>query len=335
MSKTSASHTLSTRRMLLRHTAAAAISLALPLQGARANTWPSKPIDLIVPWPAGGATDITIRLLAEDMERSLGQPVVVRNKPGAGGTLVAPTLKDATPDGHTIGQVPITVYRHALMRQVDWDPVRDLQPIIQVSGTTFGLLVPSESAFRSFNDLVSWARQHPGQLSLGSTGIGTTPHLAMEEILQGMGIQYIHVPYKGTTDQMMALATNQLMAGMNSTGFAPWIEQGKLRLLSVFSEQRSPRWPQVPTMRELGFAQAVYTSPWGMAAPRGTPPEVVRRLHDAIRKAAFDDRHQKALHSYDQQLEYLNTEQYQRAVLDTVGRERALLQRMNLLAKTS
>jgi tripartite-type tricarboxylate transporter receptor subunit TctC len=335
MSKTSDTNTRPSRRRLLINAAATAVALAWPGARAQAANWPSKPIDLIVPWPAGGATDITSRLLAENMERSLGQPVVVRNKPGAGGTLVAPTLKEAPPDGHTIGQVPVTVYRHALMRQVDWDPVRDLQPIIQVSGTTFGLLVPADSAFRSFSDLVNWARQHPGQLSMGSTGIGTTPHLAMEEILQGLGIGYIHVPYKGTADQMMALATNQLMAGMNSTGFAPWIEQGKLRLLSVFSAQRSPRWPQVPTMRELGFAQAIYTSPWGMAAPRGTPPEVVRRLHDAIRQAAFEDRHQKALHSYDQQLEYLNTEQYQRAVLDTVERERALLQRMNLLAKPS
>lgn len=332
MSKTSAHQRPIRRRTLLQAAGAAALALSWP-QGRAQSPWPSRPIDLIVPWPAGGATDLTIRLLAEGMERSLGQAVVVRNKPGAGGTLVAPLLKEAAADGHTIGQVPVTVYRHALMRTVDWDPVRDLQPIIQVSGTTFGLLVPTESPFRQFKDLVTWARQHPGQLSMGSTGIGTTPHLAMEEILQGLGIPYIHVPYKGTADQMMALATNQLMAGMNSTGFAPWIEQGKLRLLSVFSAERSARWPQVPTMRELGFEQAVYTSPWGIAAPRGTPPEVVRRLHDAIRQAAFEERHQKALHSYDQHLEYLNTEQYQRAVLGTVERERHLLQRMNLLAK--
>ena len=323
-------HTHLQRRQLLQATVAAAACWAAPV---RAANWPNKHIDLVVPWPAGGATDLTIRLLAEDMERSLGQPVIVRNKPGAGGTLVAPTLKDAPPDGHTIGQVPVTVYRHALMRQVEWDPVRDLQPIIQVSGTTFGLLVPAESAFRSLADLIDWARKNPGQLTMGSTGVGTTPHLAMEEILLDQGVRYVHVPYKGTADQMVALASNQLMAGMNSTGFAPWIDQGKMRLLGVFSAQRSPRWPDVPTLRELGFAKAVYTSPWGFAAPRGTPPEVVRRLHDVIRKAAFEERHREALARYDQHLEYLNTEQYQRAVLDTVDRERTLLQRMNLLAK--
>lgn len=311
---------------------ASVASVAAP---ARAAQWPQRHIDLIVPWPAGGATDLTIRMLAESMERSLGQPVIVRNKPGAGGTLVAPTLKEAAPDGHTIGQVPVTVYRHALMRQVDWDPVRDLQPIIQVSGTAFGLLVPADSPFRSLADLIDWARKHPGQLTLGSTGIGTTPHLAMEEILLDQGVTYVHVPYKGTADQMLALASSQLMAGMNSTGFAPWIDQGKIRLLAVTSAQRMPRWPQVPTLRELGFAQAVYTSPWGMAAPRGTPADVVRRLHDTIRQAAFEERHRQALQSYDQHLEYLNTEQYQQAVLHTVERERALLQRMNLLAKPS
>ncbi len=306
-------------------------SVAAPAYAAQ---WPQRHIDLIVPWPAGGATDLTIRMLAESMERSLGQPVIVRNKPGAGGTLVAPALKEAPPDGHTIGQVPVTVYRHALMRQVDWDPVRDLQPIIQVSGTTFGLLVPADSPFRSLADLIAWAQQHPGKLTMGSTGIGTTPHLAMEEILLDHQVRYVHVPYKGTADQMLALASGQLMAGMNSTGFAPWVEQRKIRLLGVTSAQRSPRWPDVPTLRELGFPKAVYTSPWGMAAPRGTAPEVIARLHDAIRQAAFEERHRQALYGYDQHLEYLNTEQYQRAVLTTVEHERALLQRMNLLAKT-
>lgn len=317
------------RRQVLHSAMAAGVALAAP---ARAAQWPSKHIDLVVPWPAGGATDLTIRILAENMALSLGQPVIVRNKPGAGGTLVAPTLKEAAPDGHTIGQVPITVYRHALMRHVQWDPVRDLQPIIQVSGTTFGVLVPVNSPFRHLKELIQWALRHPGQLTMGSTGVGTTPHLAMEEILLDQGVSYVHVPYKGTADQMVALASGQLMAGMNSTGFAPWIDQGKLRLLAVFSAQRSPRWPDVPTVKELGFPNAIFTSPWGFAAPKGTPAAVVQRLHEVIRLAAFEDQHREALARYDQHLEYLNTEQYERAVLQTVERERALLKRMKLLA---
>lgn len=296
-------------------------------------TWPTRPVQLIVPWPAGGATDLTLRILCEEAEPLLGQAIVVVNRPGAAGTHVAPLLKAAEPDGHTIGQVPITVYRHALMNAVPWDPVADLSPIVQVSGTTFGVLVPSASPWKHFHEMLDWARAHPGELILGSTGVGTTAHLAMEEVLLHNGIRYVHVPYRGTADQMLAVASGQLMAGVNSTGFAPWVDQGKMRVLAIFGAQRSPRWPDAPTLRELGYPQAVYTSPWGIAAPRGTPEAVVRQLHDAFARAMHNERHRRELARYDQTLDYLNTRDYRQAVLDTVQREKRLLQRMHLLAK--
>ena len=309
---------------------------AAPMTTARAQApFPSKPVQLIVPWPAGGQTDLTMRILAEEAEHLLGQPVVVSNKPGAAGTLVAPTLKSAEPDGHTIGQVPITVYRHALMNHVPWDPVADLAPILQVSGVSFGLLVPAGSPFRTARELIDWAVRHPGELILGSTGIGTTAHLAMEEILLQHGVKYVHVPYKGTADQMLAIAAGQIMAGVNSTGFTPWVEKGQMRLLATFNAARNPRWPDAPTMRELGYPQAVYTSPWGLAAPAGTPPAVIQKLHDAFHQAMFSARHTEALARYDQSLDYLNTRDYRLAVLATVEHERKLLARMNLLAKTT
>ena len=308
----------------------------LPL-GSLAQTpptaWPSKPVQLIVPWPAGGQTDLTLRILCEEAEPLLGQPLIVVNKPGAAGTLVAPALKAAEPDGHTIGQVPITVYRHALMNHVPWDPVVDLAPIVQVSGVSFGLLVPAGSPFKSATELIDWAIKHPGQLILGSTGIGTTAHLAMEDILLQHNVSYVHVPYKGTADQMLAVAGAQIMAGVNSTGFAPWVDRGQMRLLATFNATRNPRWPDAPTMRELGYPQAVYTSPWGLAAPAGTPPTVIQKLHDVFHKAMVSERHTSALAKYDQSLDYLNTRDYRQAVLATVEREKKLLARMNLLAK--
>lgn len=306
---------------------------AVHATAARAQApFPSRPIQLIVPWPAGGQTDLTIRILAEEVEPLLGQPVVVLNKPGAAGTLVAPALRAAEPDGHTIGQVPITVYRHALMNHVPWDPVTDLSPILQVSGVSFGLLVPANSPFRTAPELIDWAVRHPGELILGSTGVGTTAHLAMEEILLQHGVRYVHVPYKGTADQMLAIAGGQIMAGVNSTGFAPWVDKGQMRLLATFNAARNPRWPDVPTLRELGYPQAVYTSPWGLAAPAGTPPAVIQKLHDAFHKAMFASRHTEALARYDQALDYLNTRDYRQAVQATVEREKKLLARMNLLA---
>ena len=294
--------------------------------------WPSKPLQLIVPWPAGGATDLTLRVLCEEASPLLGQPVVIVNRPGAAGTLVASLLRAAPADGHTLGQVPITVYRHALMNTVPWDPLADLSPVIQVSGTTFGLLVPAKSPWHSLADMLAWARARPGELLMGSTGIGSTPHLAMEDILLQHELRYTHVPYKGTTEQMLALASGTLMAGVNSTGFAPWVDQGALRLLAVFGASRSPRWPEVPTLRELGYERAVYTSPWGLAVPRGVDEAVVQALHDAFHQAVFRPRHTAELGRYDQQVEYLDTAAYRRAVLDTVERETRLLRRLNLLA---
>jgi tripartite-type tricarboxylate transporter receptor subunit TctC len=218
------------------------------------------------------------------------------------------------------------------MNHVPWDPVTDLAPIVQVSGVSFGLLVPASSPWKSANEMIEWAVKHPGELVLGSTGIGTTAHLAMEEILLQHNVRYVHVPYKGTADQMLAIASAQIMAGVNSTGFAPWVDKGQMRLLATFNAARNPRWPDAPTMRELGYPQAVYTSPWGLAAPAGTPHAVIQKLHDAFHTAMFSERHQQALAKYDQGLDYLNTRDYRQAVLDTVEREKKLLARMNLLA---
>ncbi|AEI79970.1 extra-cytoplasmic solute receptor [Cupriavidus necator N-1] len=275
-----------------------------------AHGYPSRPITLVVPWPAGGATDISMRILAELAGRELGQPIVVENRPGAGGTLVGGLLAAARPDGYTIGQLPLTVYRFPHQQKTAWQPLRDIQPVLMISGYTFGIVVPTDSPLRSLRDLIAWGRAHPGELTVGSTGIGTTAHLAMEDVLGRSGVRYIHVPYHGTADQMLAVANGSLMAGVNSTGFAPFVEIGKLRLLAVFSAQRSPRWPEVPTVSELGFADAVHNSPYGIGVPRGTDPAIVGRLHDAFRAAMQQPRHLAELARYDQELTYLNTAQY-------------------------
>jgi tripartite-type tricarboxylate transporter receptor subunit TctC len=323
---------LRTRRALI---AAAAGVVALPAFAfAQSASYPVRPIILVVPWPAGGQTDITMRILAEIATRSLGQPVVIDNRPGAAGTLVGPALHNAAPDGYLIGQLPLTLYRAALQRKVSWDPLHDITPVIQISGQTFGIVVPADSPFQSFADVVAWGRANQGRLTVGSTGVGSTAHIAMEDVLSHEGVRYIHVPYKGTADQMLAVATKTLMVGVNSTGFAPYIDSGKLRLLAIFNAQRSRRWPEAPTMRELGYPEAVYTSPYGIGMPVGGDPFVIRKLHDAFKAALFDPRHLEELARYDMQPEYLDTADYGRFVQDVSARERVLLARLGLGIKT-
>jgi tripartite-type tricarboxylate transporter receptor subunit TctC len=194
-------------------------------------------------------------------------------------------------------------------------------------------VVPEGRAFRSLPDLFAWGRANPGRLTVGSTGVGSTAHLAMEDVLSREGIGYVHVPYKGTADQMLAVAGGTLMVGVNSTGFAPYVDTGKLRLLAVFNAQRSKRWPQVPTLRELGHPDAVYTSPYGIGVPAACDPAIVRRLHDAFRAALFDPQHVAELAKYDQEPAYLGTGDYTRAMQDGAARERVLLTRLGLLGK--
>lgn len=296
---------------------------------ARASVpFPSRPITMWIPWPAGGATDISLRVLAELASHVLGQTIVTDNRAGAGGTLAMPILQQAEPDGYTIAQMPQPVFRAPYVQRVLWDPIRDVTPIIQVSGVTFGVLVPTSSAFRTLDDLFAYAHAHPGELSIATNGVGTTPHLVLEDLFTARGLQYIHVPYKGTAEQINAIVSGQVMVGVNSTGFGPAVDGGRLRLLVTFAAQRSKRWPKVPTLRELGF-DIVAMSPYGLAGPRGLPAPVVATLHDAFKRAMFDPRFVDELAKYDQEIDYLGPEDYARSCREIYARERINVDRLS------
>ncbi|MBL8334008.1 MAG: tripartite tricarboxylate transporter substrate binding protein [Rubrivivax sp.] len=326
------------RRLWLRRLAGGTLAPLATGAAARAlaqapDRFPQRPITLWVPWPPGGATDLTMRLLAELAGRQLGQKVIVENRSGAGGTMAMPILQQAAPDGYTIAQVPQPVFRAPLVQKLLWDPIRDTTPIIQISGVTFGLVVPANSPWRSFDDVLAYARSHPGQLTLATNGVGTTPHVVLDEFFARKGLPWVHVPYKGTAEQMIAVASGQVMAGVNSNGFAPFVDQGKLRLLVTFGEHRTRRWPQVPTLKELGHG-IVASSPYGLAGPRGLPPEVVKVLHEAFRTAMHDPLHVAELERYDQDLAYLGPEDYGRAMRETYAAERRVVERMGLARGT-
>ncbi len=293
------------------------------------DRFPRRPITLWVPWPAGGATDLTMRLLAELAGQRLGQKVVVDNRAGAGGTLVMPLLQQAAPDGYTIAQLPQPVFRAPWIQKLSWDPIRDTTPILQVSGVTFGIVVPAASPWRTLDDIFAWALAHPGLLTVATNGIGTTPHVVMDELCARRGIRYVHVPYKGTSEQMLAVSSGQVMMGINSNGFAPFVDGGQLRLIVTFGPQRTRRWPQVPTLRELGHG-IVASSPYGLAGPRGLPAEVVQVLHDAFRAAMLDPAHLAELARYDQEPAYLGPEDYGRAMREAYQTEKRTVERLGL-----
>jgi tripartite-type tricarboxylate transporter receptor subunit TctC len=294
-----------------------------------AEVFPSRPITLWIPWPAGGATDQTLRLLAELASRQLGQKVLIENRSGAGGTLVMPVLQQAAADGYTIAQLPQPALRAPWIRRVGWDPIRDTTPILQLTGVTFGVVVAVDSPLKTLDDLFALAARKPGEVTVSTNGTGTTPHLVMDELFGRRQTPYIHVPYKGTSEQMLAVASGQVTAGVNSNGFAPFVDQGRLRLLATFGEQRTKRWPQVPTLKELGLG-IVATSPYGLVGPRGVPPRVVKLLHDAFRTAMLDPQHVAELAKYDQELDYLGPEAYAAAMRDAYEAERRAVERLGL-----
>ena len=293
------------------------------------EVFPQRPITLWVPWPAGGATDATMRLLAEIAARQLGQKMVVENRAGAGGTLAMPVLQQAAPDGYTIAQLPQPALRAPHVQKVLWDPVRDTTPIIQISGVTFGIVVPAASPLKSLEDLFALARSKPGELTIATNGVGTTPHVVMDELFARRGLGFVHVPYKGTAEQMLAVASGQVTVGVNSNGFGPFVDSGRLRLLVTFGEHRTRRWPQVPTLKELGHG-LVAQSPYGIVGPRGMAPSVVQVLHDALRVAMNDPQHIQELARYDQELAYLGPEDYGRAIREAYAAEKRTVERLGL-----
>lgn len=316
------------RRVLVQ---AAAASLLGPLSAAvRAQgAWPSQAIKLMIAFPAGGPTDITMRVLAENASRLLGQTVVVENRPGAGGTLPAQQMQQSRPDGHTLAQVPLGVFRMPYTQKMSWDPLKDLSYIIGVTGYAFGLVVPTDSPIKTWADFVAYAKANPGRLSYGSTGVLTSPHLTMEDIAQRVGVELNHIPFKGSADLMQAILGGQIMAAADSTGFAPHVASGRLRVLNTWGAQRLPKFPDVPTLTELGIP-LVQASPYGIAGPKGMDPALVQRIHDVFKQAMEQPSHVEVLARYDQALMHMNPQQYLRFAEETFRREKALVEKLGL-----
>ena len=278
------------RAALALATALLAPVLLWPVPGHAQPAWPQRPIKLIVPFAPGGSNDNLARLLATQLSARLGQPVVVENKGGAGGTIGTDFVAKATPDGTTLllGSTSITT-NAAAGKKLPYDPVKDLQPIGLIATSPLAIVVTNSLPVKNLAELIALARAKPGSISYGSAGLGGTNHLGTELFASAAKAQFVHVPYKG-----ISLAYNDLMGGSlqmlvpSLAAALPQIKGGKMRALAVTGAQRSPLAPELPTVAESGLPGFRLEVWFGLLGPAGMPAPVVRRLNDELR-AVLDD----------------------------------------------
>ena len=304
----------------------------LPLAAPVLAKFPERPIRLIVPWAPGGPADIGFRILGESVARKLGQSVVVENKAGASGMLGAMALKNEKPYVHVVSQMHMIVLRQPLLnKQLTYHPIKDLTYILQITGFVMGVVVRADAPWKTLAELLAHAKANPGKLNWGTLGIGSTQHLAMERVgaAQG-GLSWVHAPYRGTADTLRALLGGEIDFASESSGWAPMVNAGKLRLLAVFTATRAKRFPDVPTVKELGI-DVIVESPGGLIGPRGMEPAIVKTLGDAFKAAAQEKAHLDFLEKVDQPLLLKDAAEYAAYMARTYDEERELLRRLNLL----
>jgi len=310
-----------------------AAALASLVPSAFAQSYPEKPITLIVPWPAGGSTDIAMRTIAEAAAKHLGQPIVIDNKPGATGTL-GPAVMAATakPDGYTIAQVPITVMRLPLMQKTTWDALKDFTYIVHLTGYTFGVTTKADGQFKTWAEVVEFAKANPGKVTYGTPGAGSSLHIGMEQIAAMAGMQLTHVPFKGGAETNAAVLGGHTTLQADSTAWKPLVDAGQLRLLAIWTAERSKNWPDAPTLKELGYP-FVFDSPFGVAGPKGMDPAAVQKLHDAFKRAIDDKAVVEAMARYDMVPRYLDAASYRKSVEEFIVSEKAALEKIGLAKK--
>jgi tripartite-type tricarboxylate transporter receptor subunit TctC len=268
---------------------------------ASAQSFPSRPITLVVPFPAGGPADIGARTVMQQLSESIGQPVLIENRSGAGGQVGASAVKIAPPDGYTLllANIGTHAINQTLYTKLSYDPVKDFTPVSLVFSVAHVLVVNPDSPVRSVNDLVKLAKENPGKLSFASQGVGSGGHLLGEMLKHRAGIEVVHVPYRGTAQALPDLLGGRVQFFFDGMpGAGPLAASGKLRGLAVTDHARAAMIPDVPNKAEAGFPNFELSAWFGVAAPAGTPREIVDKLHDAIVKATRHPESQKKFMQY-------------------------------------
>jgi tripartite-type tricarboxylate transporter receptor subunit TctC len=275
----------STMRSILLAALTGVALFALAVPGAHAQTWPSRGLRIVVPFAPGGSTDIFARLVGERLATALGQPVVVDNRPGAGGNIGADAVAKAPPDGYTLlmATTGVMAINNAMYKNLSYDAEKDLKPVIYIASITNVLVVPADSPFKTVADVTAAAKAAPGKVSFASSGSGSSTHMSAELFRLMTGTDLLHIPYKGSGQAMPDVISGRVsMMFENMPGAVGQIKAGTLRVLAVTGSQRTPALPDVRTVAESGVPGYESLSWSGIAVPAATPPEVVARLNREI-----------------------------------------------------
>ncbi|BCN38168.1 hypothetical protein ALDI51_14870 [Alicycliphilus denitrificans] len=310
--------------------ATACAVLAQPVLAEQA--YPVRPIKIVIGFAPGGSTDTPMRVLAESVSKILKQPVVIENRPGAGGTLPAVVMQSSSNDGYTLGVASAGVYRLPYTTDLKWDPAKDLTYIIGLTGYAFGIVVPSSSPIQTWSDYIAAAKAKPGELTYGTPGMATTQHLTMEQISRRAGIKLNHVPYKGTGETMLALTAGQIDSAAETSAWAPFVKEGKMRLLVTWGDKRMASFPDTPTLREAGVP-LTQKSYWGLVGPKGMDQAIVTKLHDAFRQAMQQPEFKQALQRYDMEPDYMHSADFHKFAVNSMQQEKEILDLLGLSRK--
>ena len=250
-----------------------------------ASKYPSKPITFISPVPPGQGTDLSIRLLAKELEKILGQPLVVVNKPGAALTLGAAAVATAKPDGYTIGFTGgPPLYFTPLLEKLPYDPIKDLRMVAQYGAMNVAVAVKGDSPFKTFKDLIDFARQNPKKLTYGTTGTNSITNITMERVAKQENVQFTHIPFKGTPETQAALLGGHIMVACGDFGGSSLVNSGGVRFLMLLKDEKSAEYPNVPILKDLGY-NIPYTMITSVIIARAVPDAIVKKIEDAIAKA--------------------------------------------------
>ncbi len=294
-----------------------------------AQSYPTKSVNLTVTFAPGGTLDASTRILASKAEKLLGQPVLISNVGGGGGSVALGQIAKKRPDGYDITSCTSTgLIRIPQLRAVPYGP-EDFVPIMHFTAVQSGLVVKSDSPFKTFKDLVEFARKNPGKVTYASSGVGSPMHIAMEFVADREGIKWTHVPQTGGAPGLTAVLGGHVTAMSDSTEWLPHVKEGSLRLLVTHGERRMKTFPNVPTLRDLGY-DFINETVFMLAAPKGMPAPIIKKLDESFHKAMDDPQFVQTISNLEFEITYRNSEDLKKYLDDAYHRFEVMIKKLNL-----